>query len=108
MKLRPTDRAERIASAKISGATVQSSTGCPVAAFTSPVPAEIPPPTTVAATAPKRAIAQKYNVDVTRIKRLPRKRRAQGQITPVTDLSVIRVRRRKILHGLINEYQQVA
>ncbi len=27
---------------------------------------------------------------------------------PVTDLTAIRVRRRKVLHGLINEYEQVA
>jgi len=28
--------------------------------------------------------------------------------TPVTDLGTVRVRRRKVLHGLINEYQQAA
>jgi putative transposase len=28
--------------------------------------------------------------------------------TPVADLGVVRVRRRKVLHGLINEYEQVA
>jgi len=27
---------------------------------------------------------------------------------PVTDLSAVRVRRRKLVHGLINEYEQVA
>jgi len=27
---------------------------------------------------------------------------------PVADLGAVRVRRRKVLHGLINEYQQVA
>jgi hypothetical protein len=28
--------------------------------------------------------------------------------TPVADLGVVRVRRRKVLHGLINEYEQAA
>jgi putative transposase len=27
---------------------------------------------------------------------------------PVTDLGAVRVRRRKVLHGLINEYEQAA
>jgi putative transposase len=27
---------------------------------------------------------------------------------PVTDLTAVRVRRRKVLHGLINEYEQAA
>jgi hypothetical protein len=27
---------------------------------------------------------------------------------PVTDLSTVRVRRRKVAHGLVNEYEQVA
>lgn len=28
--------------------------------------------------------------------------------TPVTDLGTVRVRRRKVVHGLINEYEQAA
>jgi hypothetical protein len=27
---------------------------------------------------------------------------------PVTDLDAVRVRRRKVVHGLVNEYEQVA
>jgi hypothetical protein len=27
---------------------------------------------------------------------------------PLTDLDAVRVRRRKVLHGLVNEYEQVA